>query len=138
MRNRFDIPTPRACAGNHCGKVDHMLAQDIERDLVESQEREVVLRKALNRAINGLQEWCDDVDQDASWDGWDNNFKQWKYGGIKELEQALMQPAPPCIQLNDVTPLVEALQSEVDRYVEGCCKELRAILSAFLAKHPIP
>ncbi len=63
-----------------------------ERDTAKSQV--AVLREALARAIKGLQDWCDDVDNDASWDGWDHNFKEWANGGIKELEQALTSTPP--------------------------------------------
>lgn len=32
-----------------------------------------------NYAINLLAEWVVDVDNDTSWDGWDENFKEAKY-----------------------------------------------------------
>jgi len=54
----------------------------LKQELQESKE-------ALETAINGLQEWCDDVDKDSSWDGWDSNFKYWKWEGLPLLREAL-------------------------------------------------
>ncbi len=63
--------------------------------LRESQARERVLRDALFSTSAGIQEWCDAVDNDASWDGWDCHFKHWKWEGLPKLDALLSYTPPP-------------------------------------------
>jgi len=62
--------------GDH---VDSEFARGLET------ERDALLI-ALKEAYAGIKEWCDAVDKDSSWDGWDYHFKYWKYDGLPKIE----------------------------------------------------
>lgn len=51
------------------------------------------LHGTLEWVLNDVQEWCDAVAKDSSWDGWDYHYKSFAYGGIAEARQAL-HPSP--------------------------------------------
>lgn len=83
-----------------CGSLQHVVDESkldwkdkqiagLEESLVAAKERIKTLKLGLQDAVNGIQEWCDDVDKDASWDGWDSNFKHWKYEGLDKLRSVL-------------------------------------------------
>jgi hypothetical protein len=35
--------------------------------------------RASENVVDRANEWCDAVDRDASWDGWDHHFKEMRY-----------------------------------------------------------
>jgi len=47
------------------------------------------LEEALGWVINDVQEWCDAVEGDASWDSWDSHYKSFAYGGLDKARAAL-------------------------------------------------
>lgn len=74
--------------------------QDSIRDLRHLQDesgraetRIEVLEAALRGLIHDTQEWCDAVDADSSWDGWDHHYKALAYGGLDEYRAALAAPS---------------------------------------------
>lgn len=67
--------------------------QDITdlRDKVIRLEREnTSLAEELQNLIQGIEEWCADVANDSSWDGWDDNYKHYAYhGGLASAKAVL-------------------------------------------------
>lgn len=53
--------------------------EKLEQDLATTKEK-------LQKATSAIQDWCDDVDGDSSWDGWDSSFKYCKWELLPELK----------------------------------------------------
>ncbi|MFA7308382.1 MAG: hypothetical protein WC026_17125 [Hyphomicrobium sp.] len=47
------------------------------------------LREALTTMRDAVQQWCDAVDRDSSWDGWDHHFKAVKWELLPATNAAL-------------------------------------------------
>lgn len=67
--------------------------QEDEAGFVERLQKENErLRATLTWVLNDIEQWCQAVEEDASWDGWDEHYKSFRYGGIenarKEMENA--------------------------------------------------
>jgi hypothetical protein len=67
------------------------------RERADARIRE--LEAALGWMIDGVQEWCDAVGRDSSWDGWDHHYKFFAYddphnGGLTAARKALKGSAP--------------------------------------------
>lgn len=60
-----------------------------ERERDETRELARELRDALDVVVRGVEEWCKDVDADASWDGWDSSYKHFANGGLDAPRVAL-------------------------------------------------
>jgi len=58
-----------------------------ERDALRTALREAV--EALASIINDAEMWCDAVDKNSSWDGWDHYFKSMKWKGIPAYRTVL-------------------------------------------------
>jgi len=54
---------------------------------IEATVRE--LREALTTMRDAVQQWCDAVDRDSSWDGWDHHFKAVKWELLPATNAAL-------------------------------------------------
>ena len=55
------------------------------------------LREALTVMVRDVEEWCEAVNADSSWDGWDHHYKHFAYGtggGISGLDAARAALAP--------------------------------------------
>ena len=84
----------------------HALEQRCERlkeagdKLCEAKNARILeLEAALGWMIDGVQEWCDAVGRDSSWDGWDHHYKFFAYddhhnGGLTAARKALKGSAP--------------------------------------------
>lgn len=59
--------------------------------LLEYKEaRLLLLKQTLTWVLNDVQEWCEAVDEDASWDGWDKHWKDFYWrGGLEKARAAL-------------------------------------------------
>lgn len=61
----------------------------LARQFLRAREEIEALRAALGVMIRDVDEWCDAVDRDASWDGWDHHFKHIKYHGLNHARAVL-------------------------------------------------
>lgn len=57
----------------------------------EEKEKQDELLKAFTQLVNEVQAWCDAVDNDASWDGWDSHFKDIKWESLPKYRNLLKQ-----------------------------------------------
>lgn len=80
-----------------CAQAGGQLAASQFVKLREANAQIVALRGALELATTSIQEWCNAVDEDASWDGWDSHFKDCKWDILPKLQQALSSPAPAVV-----------------------------------------
>lgn len=59
---------------------------------VEIDKRNEALEKAakeFGNLIHDVQEWCDAVERDSSWDGWDDHYKGLSYGNLEKYRADL-------------------------------------------------
>jgi len=56
----------------------------------ESAERKLAMAKeTLTSIIDDVQLWCDAIDRDSSWDGWDDHFKSMKWDNLPAYRASL-------------------------------------------------
>lgn len=62
---------------------------DMPAQIASLKAERDMLRAALERIAEAAQKWCDAVDRDPSWDGWDHHFKAMKYKLLPGIRAAL-------------------------------------------------
>ena len=64
----------------------------LQKENERLQKENERLRATLTWVLNDIEQWCWAVEEDASWDGWDEHYKSFRRGGIenarKEMENA--------------------------------------------------
>jgi len=69
--------------GHICGDPNSPCDGDCMEKAAESHiyHQNQILRTALQELLTKVEDWCKAVDKDASWDGWDDHFKDLHYNG---------------------------------------------------------
>lgn len=88
-----------AIIGEHYGDYDQRVTEAAIRAYLSAArsapEAGKVVREALANLIDDVQEWCDAVSRDTSWDSWDHCYKGLAYGNLDGYRAALASvPAP--------------------------------------------
>lgn len=78
-----------ATAFNYQGRPLHTLNSDEAAALLAKIEAADRLAEQYMALVHDVQEWCDAVYDDASWDGWDSHYKSLAYGGLEEYRKPL-------------------------------------------------
>jgi hypothetical protein len=87
LRGALDAIGPEADAANYEAGVHDWKYQLYMRRLAEAQRDALLV--AFSELIHDAQEWCNAVDKDSSWDGWDDHYKALAYGGLDEYREFL-------------------------------------------------
>ena len=72
----------RAAQGQSLSRAEMLALFDAARAGVEAPEPDALARelaRALNLVAQEVRAWCDAVERDSSWDGWDSHYKGFKY-----------------------------------------------------------
>jgi len=63
--------------------------EKLKQKLEIANKNNTTMRETLTWVLNDVQEWCECVENDASWDSWDSSYKSFHYGGIEEARKVL-------------------------------------------------
>lgn len=57
----------------------------------ESEDKKEIIRlkELLKDIIRDVEEWCDAVSEDSSWDGWDSHYKTMKYKSLSYFKEQI-------------------------------------------------
>jgi hypothetical protein len=93
--------------------------------------------EALTNLIDDVQQWCDAVAKDSSWDGWDHHYKGLAYDGLAAYRRALASSAAPSERAARIERVAEVLR---DRFpflnADDDMKDLARVILALSSEAP--
>lgn len=67
-----------------------VIAMQQSQQIAALQAEKAELVEALKRIVCEVEAWCQDVEKDSNWDGWDEHYKCFHYRGGLDMYRAIL------------------------------------------------